>query len=194
MARTGPVTRDTTTVALGLAQIRVGASATYVSNAGAALSKTDSMGAMASTKYTGKVDYWKLESGFPKMEDLVIPLSVSAQLDCSFKEVSPKNLAYAMGKDASTGYTTAHSGEIGIGDLVAPAYIRMEAVYTFPNGTDTMTILFPRAQATSSIEMDFKDSDAVAVPVTFEAKRADSEVSGGNAVWDAAPLGKIIYA
>jgi len=193
MPRTGPVTRDTTTVALGLAQIRLGASSTNIAEIDPVLTKTDSMGAMASTKYTGNTEYWKLESGFPLMEDMTIPLRSSASLECEFKEVSPKNLAYAMGKDASTGYATAHSGEIVIGTLTSPAFIRMEAEYVYPNGIDKFTIIFPRAQATSSIEMDLKAEDAVAVPVTFESKRADSEVAGGDVVWDERPLGRILF-
>lgn len=301
MARTGPVTRDTSTVALGLAQIRVGASAANIANAASVLTSSDSIGALASTKYTGNVDYWKLESGFPLLEDLTLPLRESSMLECEFKELSSYNLALARGLDpgtavqsagvvegtinssagtvdaaldiavtdttgpvtdtwivsftgatagtitgVSTGavhtfaaltgamepdnggepyfsipasfftgtwadgdsynftttayqaaggaYSDPHAGTIDLGSLSAPAFVRMEAVYTYPNGTDTMTIIFPRANATSSVEIDMQAEDNVNVPLTFEAKRADSEVSGGNVTWDDAPLGKIIFA
>lgn len=193
MARTGPVTRDTTTIALGLAQIRLGPSAVNIASIAPVLTKTDSMGAMASTKFNGNAEYWKLESGFPLMEDMTIPLRTSASIEAEFKEISPKNLAFAMGKDASTGYVTAHSGEIALGSLTSPAFIRMEAEYTYPNGVDKFTIIFPRAQATSSIELDLQAEDASAVPVTFESKRADSEVSGGDVVWDNKPLGRVVF-
>ena len=48
--RTGPVTKDVSTVALGLAQIRVGVSAANVSNPNVCFTSADSMGAMADTK------------------------------------------------------------------------------------------------------------------------------------------------
>jgi hypothetical protein len=41
--------------------------------------------------------------------------------------------------------------------------------------------------------MDLQSEDAATVPIIFEAKRADSEVSGGNAVWDDKPLGRIAW-
>lgn len=298
MSRTGPVTRDTSTVALGLAQIRVGKSAPNIGNANPALTKDDSIGAMASTKFTGNVDYWKLESGFPLLEDMSIPLRETAALECEFKEISSKNLALARGIDpfsdvaataSVTGTNTAagtttgdiavtnaggvvndewtvvftsgtavaiygevtghvgdfadltaviapdnggnpyftipanffsgtwladetlnfkttafaagtsayadnHGGTIKLGALKAPDFVRMEAVYTYPNGVNTMTIIYPRANAVSSVELDMQAEDNANVPLTFEAKRADDEVAGGNAVWNDSPLGIIVFA
>ncbi len=298
MARTGPVTKDTSTVALGLAQIRVGNSAANIASTGSVLLASHSIGALASTKYTGNVDYWKLESGFPMLEDLTLPLRESSMLECEFKEISSYNLALARGIDpiasqaatftfvrkkstlgtttgsvtlaqtssggpiddifivtfktattasivgektgwvadlanlttisapanganpyfsipanffsgtwaindtyvfsttsysAGGSYTNNHAGSINLGALSAPAYVRMEAVYTYPNGINHMYIIFPRANATSSLEIDLQGEDAAAVPLTFEAKRADSEVSGGNVAWDLSPLGRIIF-
>lgn len=190
---TGPLTKDTTTVALGLAQVRVGASAANISNIHPVLTASNSIGALANTKFTSKVDFWKLESGFPLMEDTTIPLREAASLECSFKEITPMNLAFARGIDATSGYTSVHSGEIGLGSLTTPSYLRMEAVYTFPSGSNYMTIVFPRAQVASGLEMDLKTEDAVAVPIVFESKRADSAVSGGSAVWDAKPMGRILF-
>lgn len=192
MSRTGPVTKDTSTVALGLAQIRVGASAGNIASIGSVLLAANSIGALANTKFAGKVDYWKLESGFPMLEDYTIPLRENAALECAFKEITPFNLAMARGIDPTT-YTGAHSGEINLGTLSAPAYIRMEAIYTFPNGSNHLYIVFPRAQCTSGLEIDLQAEDAAAVPCTFEAKRADSEMSGGNAAWDIRPLGRIYW-
>ena len=300
MARTGPVTKDTSTVALGLAQIRVGNSASNIGSTSPVLTSGDSIGALASTKYTGNVDYWKLESGFPLLEDMTLPLRESSMLECEFKELSSYNLALARGIDPGAGagksatvsevdsnttsgttsgsiavtdtagpvddtwtvvftsattasvygaqtghvgdmadltstfapdhggnpyfsipanfftgtwaedetyvfkttayvapggdYSDPHSGEIKLGTLSAPAFVRMEAVYTYPNGTNTMTIIFPRANVTSSVELDMQAEDNANVPITFEAKRADSEVSGGNAAWDSMPLGRIVFA
>ncbi len=193
MARYGPLTKDTSTVALGLAQVRLGVSATYIAQPGPALSSSNSIGALANTKFTASTDLWKLESGFPLLEDYTIPIREKAMLECSFKEITPMNMAFARGIDASSGYTLAHSGEVALGGLVAPSYVRMEAVYTYPDAVNEMIIIFPRGQVTSSIEVDLQAEDAAAVPITIEAKRADSDVSGGNAIWDAKPLGRILW-
>lgn len=193
MARTGPVTKDTSTVVLGLAQIRLGESATNIGNPHAALTSDDSIGALANTRFVGNADYFRLESGFPLKEDYTIAIRESAALECSFKEITPKNLAWAFGNDASSGYTEAHSGEVALGNRTSPEYVRMEAQYTYPNGTNYMYIIFPRANVSASVEIDFTSEDAAAIPIMIEAKNADSEVSGGNAVWDDKPLGRIYW-
>ena len=292
--RTGPVTRDVSTVALGLAQIRVGASGPNVSNANSCLLSTDSMGALADTKMTSNVEYWKMTSGFPALEDMSIPLSETCAFECAFKEITPKNMALARGIDpfsvgagvvasdiaviasslgtvdkakvlvcaatcaidtftvkfssasaysiegfntgavtgagtigaestfqisavlaitipantftgtwangdrarfstSKTGYSNNHAGEIALGGMKAPEFIRMEAVYTYPNGINHMYIIFPRANVSSNMEIALSATDNAAPTITFEAKRADSEVAGGNAVWDQKPLGRIYW-
>lgn len=192
MARTGPVTRDTSAVALGLAQIRVGSFEENVQTVTPVLGKSDSIGALASTTFTSNVEYWRLTSGFPALEDMVVPLSETAALECQFKELSPANLALAKGMDPAD-FTEAHKGTIALGTVKESVPVRMEAHYTFPNGKDTIDIIFPRAQVTSSVELAFQAEDSANPTITFEAKRADSEVKGGNAVWDEMPLGCIVY-
>ena len=189
---TGPTTVDTSTVALGLAQVRIGASAANVASTGAVLVDGDSIGALANTKFMGEREFWSLESGFPLIEDSIIALREKAALECSFKELTPANLALAHGEDPAN-YALTHSGEIGLGVLNSPTYIRMEAIYTFPTTTYEMHMVFPRAQVRSSIEMDMQAEDNVNVPVVIEAKRADSSTSGGHANWDSKPLGSIQF-
>jgi hypothetical protein len=301
MARSGPVTKDTSTVALGLAQIRIGNAAANIASVGPVLTADQSIGALANTKYTGEVSYWKLESGFPLLEDMTLPLRESSMLECAFKEISAKNLAIARGLDPSAGagvlsvsggsvvnstesdvavddslitivdqgeavegtytiefsggtaydvthstlgtltddsgvtisttelfnfggtaflqialhavtgtitagdiikfqvinvasdYADNHAGSIGLGGISAPEFVRMESVYTYPNGTNHMYVIFPRANAVSSMELDMQAEDAMTVPITFEAKRADSETVGGDAAWDIMPLGRIVF-
>ncbi len=198
ISRSGPLTKDTSTVALGLAKILVGEASSNVSEKTQVLDQTtDSLGALNSSSFTSNVEYWRLMSGFPQLEDMTLPLSETAQLDLEFKEIHPRNLAYARGIDASSGYEDNHSGEVPLGNLTAPDNVRVEAVYTYPNGTNHMYIIFPRAQVTSSVELSFNAEDNMNVAVTAEAKRADSGVSGesftGNAVWDDSPLGRIYF-
>lgn len=196
MARKGPVTKDTSTIALGLAQIRIGDSETNISDIHPALIANESIGALANTKFMGNTDWFKLESGFPLIEDFTTPIRESAGLECSFKEITPFNMALAYGFDPNSGEfasMTVHSGEIGFGNRAAPAYVRMEAVYTYPNGTNYMYIIFPRAQVSATVEIDLQSEDAATVPVTIEGKRADSEVTGGHVAWDDKPLGRLVW-
>jgi len=191
LTRSGPLTKNPQVVALGLAQIRVGVSATNIASAEAVLTAIHSIGALANTKFTGKTDFWKLESGFPLLEDLSLPIRESCILECGFKEISMANLQLARGIDPSDEYSDTN---ISLGGLAAPEFVRMEAVYTFPDNQSQMVIIFPRANVVSSVEIDMKAEDAAVVPITFEAKRADSGiVSGGNSVWDTMPLGSIVF-
>ena len=194
MARQGPVTKDTSTIAIGLMQIRVGVSATHIANPNGALAAGDSIGALANTKFVGNADWYKLESGFPLIEDYTVPIREGAALECAFKEITPYNMALAQGIDPGVSYDDEHSGEIVLGGRVAPAYLRVEGVFTYPNGTSTMTFIFPRAQVSANTDMDFTSEDSAAVTVMFESKNASSDVSGGNAIWDSKPLGRIQWA
>jgi len=179
MARKGPVCTDTTTIALGLAQIRVLASAANIGSINAQGSASDSIGSLANTKFIGGAEYFNLEGGFPMIPEFTTAIRESASLECSWRELTPFNVAMSC--------------EVVLGGRVAPAYVRMEALYTYPDGTNTMNIIFPRAQVKSSLEIDFQSEDAAAVPVTFESMNASSDVSGGHAVWDEKPLGRIYW-
>ena len=297
MPRTGPVTRDTTTIPLGLAQIRIGDSVANIANINPVLGAGDSLGAMASTSYTGETEYWDLESGFPLGLDATFPLRETNILECAFKEITPKNLALARGinplsdisatvtvigsstvgggtagnitvsDDAgpttesftvvftsataydvygllsgnvgsgtitvlfepdnggapyfsipanffdanwladesftfattafvagTAAYENAHSGSIGLGAVSAPEFIRVEAHYVFPNGVDTMTIIFPRTNVTSSLNLDFQAEDSVAVAMTMKSMTASDDIVGGNSVWNNFGNGRILFA
>ena len=193
MASTGPLTKDTSTVALGLAQIRIGDSSDNIGDIQPALVVGDSIGALANTKFMGNTEWFKLESGFPLVEDTTLVIREAAALECAFKELTPANMAVAYGFDPTEepyASMTVHSGEVPLGGRTAPEFIRMEAVYTYPNGSNHMYIIAPRAQVSASVEVDLAAEDAAAVPITFEFKRADSNVTGGSSVWDDKPLGR----
>jgi len=194
MARSGPVTVNESAIALGFAQILVGSSSDNISNINPVLTSSDSIGALANTTWRGPTDWYKLESGFPLIEDMTTPIREAAQLECAFKEITPANVALALGHDPNASpYSTmtTHSGEVPLGGRVAPDYIRMEAKYTYHSGTDYMYIIFPRAQVSASPEIAFAAEDAAAVTVMFEAKSADSNITDGDAAWDDKPLGRI---
>lgn len=192
MARYGPITKDTDTLALGLAQIRLGASATNLGNIHPALTSSDSIGAMAETNFTVEREFFMHYSGYPELRDKVIPLRESAMLTVRAEEITPQVLAYANGIDASTGYADNDSGEIALGATTAPTAVRAEAHYTFPNGTKYMDIIFPRAETSSNIELNLSKEEVISTPMTISAVDASSD-AGGNAVWDNKPLGRVVF-
>jgi hypothetical protein len=194
MARSGPTTIDSTTIPIGLAQVRVIASAGNIGQRNPVSTSADSLGAMASTKFVGEVDWYDFESGFPLQTDASWAIREKAKMECGLQEVTPKNLAFAYGIDATTGYSAAHSGEVVLGNRSAPSYVRMEAMYTYPDGTNRMWIIFPRAQCKAAVEMDFQKEEASVTPISFEATNADSSVTGGNAVWNNRALGRIFWS
>jgi hypothetical protein len=194
----GPVTRDTSTLALGLAQVRVGLSSNNIANIQPALVAGNSIGSLASTKFTAQTEFFRHESGFPLLEDYTVALREKAAMECTFEEITPYNLGLMKGFAAMSGewiakLATAHSGEVPLGKMTAPDYVRMEAFYTYPDGVNEMVYIFPRAQVTSNPEMEHQKEDTAKPPITFEAKRADSAVAGGNAAWDDKPLGRILW-
>jgi len=295
--RTGPITRDASTVQLGLSQIRIGRAASYIANINPALLAADSMGAMASTSFTSETEYFDLESGFPLSLDATFPMRETNILECAFKEITPKNLAIARGMDpladisasvvmgstvtaagvhdvdditvdntggainqiwtivftdatnyrvygnlvglvgtslisasfapdngghpyftipaghvsgvwaagemqtftttqflvGTAAYANAHVGSIPLGNLAAPKYLRVEAVYTFPDPTYKMIIIFPRANITSSLSLDQQPEDVAAVTMSIKSMGASEDTAGGNAVWNSAPNGLILF-
>jgi len=190
--RTGPVTKEPTAIALGLADVRIAVAATYIGQIAPVLTSTHSIGTLANTKFLSTVEVYRLLSGYPQLEDAVYPLSEIAAFELGFREITPANMALARGLDPAD-YTSVHVGTIKLGNILAPVSIRAEIVYTYPDGTNTMTFVFPRAQAVSTIEMDFAPEEPAAVAVRLESKRADSDISGGHIIWDDKPLGYILW-
>jgi hypothetical protein len=190
----GPITRNTSALMVGFLQIRVGPSASNIANAGRVLTAADSIGALAATSFSSTKEFFKHYSGFPRMLDTTIPLSEEAAIEAQYEEMTPYNTALAYGIDPTGGtYDETHSGEIPLGNLRSPDYVRMEADGTFPDGTHHMYFTFPRAQVTSDFKLDFQGGDTAKPTVMFTSNLADSNVSGGNAVWDGKPLGSIAF-
>lgn len=190
MPRTGPLVKDPTTVALGLAQIRIGLASTFIGQRAPILAEAASVGGLADTKVVGNVDFFKLESGFPLQEDAIFPLREAISLELSFKEVTPANVALARGLNPAD-YPNVHTGEISFGTMATPVFLRLEAIYTYPDGVNTMKIVFPKMQVAASLEMDFQMEDVLAVPIVCESKRADGAISGGHIIWNGSPLGYV---
>jgi hypothetical protein len=192
MARKGPITKDSTTIAIGLAQVRVKAYANYIGQIHPILAAADSLGALISTKFTSSAEYYRLESGYPLLEDATFPLRESAMVEAGFREITPANFALAKGKDPAD-YSQAHYGNVGLGGIVTPVRLRVETIYTYPDGVNTMTVVFPRGQCSAVIEMDWAEEEPAAIAIALEAKQAGSDNTEGHVIWDGAPLGHVIW-
>lgn len=188
----GPITKDTSSLALGLAQCRILASAANIGSLGPVASASDSIGALTKSQFTAENEVWRHMSGFPQIEDHNITLSKKAMIEAEAEELSPYNLALALGEDPVS-YTDVHSGQISLGALNDLPHLRSEMHYSFPDTDYTLDIVFPRAQITGTASLDFQALENVKNPITIEAKRADSEVTGGHAAWDSAPLGMVHF-
>ena len=186
----GPTTNDTSTLALGLAQIRVGPASANIGFSYPVLLAADSIGSLTKTSFTGNTEWWEHYAGFPQKKDYSLPIKEDAMLAAEYEEITPYNLALANGIDPTDGsYAGSHSGEIGLGGKTAPEYVRMEALYTYPSGTDYMHIIFPLSQVKSNLEMDLQAADSAKPGIEFVSNVADSTNDDGHAAWDGKPLG-----
>lgn len=195
MTRKGPITVNSTAVPLGLGQLRIGASAANIGSIGLVFTSTNSIGALAESRFVGEGEYYELKSGFPQQVDKTICIRESCALEVGMMEITSANMALAYGLDPTT-YTTAHTGVIGLGAMSVPSIVRAEMVYTFPDtsgATRYIWIVLPRAQVKTNVNLDLKVEGDVSVMARIEARPADSEApdGGGNAVWDSMPLGYI---
>jgi len=190
----GPVTVETSTLALGLAQIRVGDSSTNIAKIEPQFTSADSIGSLTNTKFVGNTDWYEHESGFPLKKDYAIAIRDNASIEGTFEEIKPYNLALAYGIDPSSDYDDVHTGEIALGGRTSPEYVRIETYYEFPNGDYAMNIIFPRGQVKSSIEIDMQAETAAGIPVVIDSNISSSDVTDGDAVWDAKPLGRILFS
>ena len=295
MERFGPVTKNAKTIPLGMAQIRIGKASTNIATPAAVLNSTNSIGALASTKWTSQIDKWTFESGWPLLQDIEYPIREGSIMEAAFHEITPFNMALTRGIDpfgdtsatvtelqsntsagtttgtispdddggvsddftfvfdgsggfecygavsghvgtgtitvlfepdnsgnpyfsvpanyfdsgfilddtyvirttafaaGTTAYANDRSGEIYLGALRAFEMIRMEAVYTFPDGLSWIVFVFPQATAAGNSELDFQKEDAPAVPISFNSKRSDSGIVGGHSTWDDRPLGWVYW-
>lgn len=292
----GPLTRNVKTRTIGMMDIRVGSSAAFISQNSPILTPQNSLGAMATTTFTGTREVFEFTSGTPTVTDGTVVLSEIAQIDAAFLEKKPYLAALASGinplvdvpasvsgigtstvsgtmsgnisadavgsvddtwmvtfDDATSGaiqgintglvhtfsdlisemapinianpyftipanffsgtwalgetytfsttafvsgtssYANDYEGEVPLGLGKASDFFRIEGVVSFPMSSHKMVFILPKAQVVSSLTFDFAQGGEGNTPVMFKANQATSLTDGGHAVWDNAPLGKIVW-
>jgi hypothetical protein len=94
----GPVTQEVNARPLGLLQVRLGPSALHIATNTPVLNSTNSVGALASTKFSNTKEYYKFTSGFPAQTDGQEPTSIMTTIEAAFLEFKPFTFALASGK------------------------------------------------------------------------------------------------
>jgi len=144
MSRSGPVTRDTTTIAIGISQILIAPSAAHIATITPVLSAADSIGALANTNFKSETTFFDLESGYPAIMDATFPLKEANSLECAFKEITPKNLAIARGLNP---FVAIPATETEVSKTTVLGTITGSIAVTDDDGptTETWTVVFTSA-------------------------------------------------
>lgn len=185
-----PVYRNSTTVMLGLAQIRIAESAPYIGYPTACLTKAHSLGAMVETRILGEDFDYILRSGFPQTDDLIIAYEQHVIVECVLREITPINMALMFGQayDPTT-YDDPHDGQIYLGTRGVTSFIRVEFIYWYPESNYQMHLILPKAYISTEVLIDWAVEDDYGAPFACVSTPSDSDSIGGHAIWDAAPLG-----
>lgn len=192
MAQQGPIGINTSRYQVGLMQIRVTPTTTAnTAQSGEILTSSSSIGSLANTSVTFEDNILEHESGFPQLTDAVVRVGRKASIKCEFEELTRQNLALALGQNPSS-YTNL-SGTVPIGDLASVNYIRIEGVITYPDGTTTTAVIFPRALATIDGDLSFSKDGFASASITFKSNVSSSDNASGNVVWNNNPLGIIRF-
>jgi hypothetical protein len=165
--RNGPITRDASTVQLGLSQIRIARAATHILTTGAALSAADSLGAMASTSFNSETTYFDLESGYPLTFDATFPIRETNMLECAFKEITPKTLALSRGMDPFADLSAAVI--INTTQTVAGTHVVDDLVVDDAGGvvTDVWSVIFTDATNYKVYGQNTGDVGGAAITAAF---------------------------
>ncbi len=173
-------------VSLGLAKVYIGRSLSNIGSIAPVLSNSDYFSALADVSFNTIREFVSLVSSTGSVEylqDLLLK-KLDFQIEVSFLEIYQKTLSYALGGDGG-------STELGTTLIANPIDLRVELVFTYPNKTNQMIFILPRMSVSASVLGAFAEEDALTIPITFSAKRADN-IAGGT-VWNVYPYGRIIF-
>jgi len=173
-------------VSLGLAKIYLGKSTTNIGSTSLVLDTSDYFSALGSVSFNVSrefVSLFSVHNGVEYLQDALLK-KVDFGITVSFLEIYQKTLSYALGGDGG-------STELGTTFVSGPSDLRVELVFTYPNKTNQMLFILPRMSVLSSVTGTFLEEDALKIPISFNAKRADN-VSGGT-VWGLYPYGRILF-
>jgi len=173
-------------VSLGLAKVYIGGSLANIGSIAPVLTSSDYFSALAEVSFMMNKEFVTLLSssgGIEYIQDLLLK-KADWSIDVNFLEIYQKTLSYALGGDGG-------STELGTTFITKPSDIRVELIFTYPNKTNQMILVLPRMAVSTSVLGAFTEEDALSIPITFSAKRADN-IAGGT-VWSVYPYGRILF-
>lgn len=174
--------RDRESIALGLAELYLSDSASYITDVTSVLTDAEYFSALVEVSFnifrTKKFQYSYVNS-MEALQD-IFTKRVGFSISIAPIEMNSRTFSYALGGDDSE--------EIGSTLFTKPKDLRAELIFTYPNKTNFMYLILPRVSVISDIDGAFSEKDAMKVPIEFNAKRADN-VTGGS-VWASYPYGR----
>jgi len=176
------VTKNQDSILLGLGQLRLGLSSSYITDTTAVLTDTNYIGSQAEIGFTAdrSIITEFVNSGGVLVPNDSIAIRASFSLQIAMYEVTESNLSFVLG---GSGISTNI-----INDLIgSPTKLRAEVIFTFPNKVNTITIILPKAVSIGSVNLDCKDEDAATIPLELTALYTD------DSNWTSNPYGKFIF-
>ena len=162
------------------------------------LDSTFSIGGLSAVSFKYAKEMKEIQSGYPAVTDLIIPLSAATTIECTARELRPYMSALLTGLQAPEALSTTLAADtgytIGIGNPTLSAYHRVELHYDFPAEGKRFIIVLPKAQITSDEEMSFNESDEMGMSFTITAASASSGTDDiATASWNTMPHGNKVF-
>jgi len=176
---------DSEKLFFGLAKLYIGDSATNEASDTAVLgSSTYYLSSLVNVAIFVKKEFFssfRLADTIRILENIFL-VSASLDIEVEFIEMTGKTLSYSLGGDGS-------DTNILTNLLDQSSLLRAELVFTYPNGTNTMTLIIPKAKViNAATALEFQSEEPMKVPMILSALYCT------HANWSSEPLGKIIFA
>jgi len=184
MSLVGTRLKDSESLFFGFAELFIGDSASNESSTTAVLVEDDYFSSMAEISFTVSKKFIKkygTHLGTKILTDIAL-LGSEFEVTATFVELTEKNLSLALGGDGT---------DTNILDNLfsQPESLRVELIFSYPNKTNTMTLILPKTKIeTSNIEFSFEAEEAMQLPIKI------TPLKSTNSAWSSNPLGKIIFA
>jgi len=183
MSLTGTRVKETESLFFGLAELFIGDSATNETSTTAVLAETNYFSCLSSVSFIVNKEFINRYGYTLSMKTIIDHLLVGSSLEVNveFIELTQKNLSYSLGGDGTgTNFLTTL--------FIQPTALRLELVFTYPNKTNSMTLVFPKTKVIApSVLFDFESESPMKVPMTF------SVLPSTVAEWATIPMGKAIF-
>lgn len=175
---------ETETLLFGLAELFLGDSASHEASTGAIFNSNYYFGCKVEVSFTVEKEFlqtYGLTGGVKTIKDVLL-LSSLFKLDTEFIELTEKNMSYVMGGSGS---------DTNILDNLfsQPEALRAELVFSYPNGSDSMTLILPKVKVvTQTVQFTFQSMDPMQLPMNLTALKST------HSAWSSNPIGKIVFS